>query len=116
MVLLLVLSTILFYLRPSEDASQDDFSSIPATMYLSVMMLTGQGQPEGTLPWYTKVICAVTAIFAVAQFAIPASMLTWGFEQEAERRIKLQHEKRVKRLEAIKSGKGQEQETEGYSS
>jgi len=57
-------------------------------MYLSVMMLTGQGQPEGALPWYTKLIVICTSIFSVAQFAIPASMLTWGFEQEAQRRIK----------------------------
>eukprot|EP01052_Picozoa_sp_SAG31_P006311 SAG31_NODE_288_length_18400_cov_55.018851_14_plen_63_part_00 len=48
-------------------------------------MLTGQGQPDGELPWYTKVIIVATAMFSIALFAIPAGMLTWGFEAEAER-------------------------------
>jgi voltage-gated potassium channel len=108
MILLLVLSTLLFYMAPPETADSADFSSIPATMYLSVMMLTGQGQPEGTMPWYTKLICVITAVFAVAQFAIPASMLTWGFEAEAQRRIKKKHDDRMKQLQKIKDNKWQE--------
>jgi len=86
--LMLSTATLLYYLRPVDN---EDFSSIPATIFLSVMMLTGQGGPEGTLPWYTKVICAGTAFFSVAIFAIPASMLTWGFEAEAERLAKKAH-------------------------
>lgn len=92
-VMLIITSTLLFLLRPEHD-TEDDFSSVFATMYLAVMMLTGQGQPSGVLPWYTKVMCCITSVFAVAQFAIPASMLTWGFEQEAERRMKKAAEKR----------------------
>merc|ERR1719446_13639 len=49
-------------------------------------------------------VCVITAIFAVAQFAIPASMLTWGFEQEAERRIKKNHDKRAAQLKRVKEG------------
>ena len=30
-------------------------------------MLTGQGQPVGQLPWYTKVIVVVTAVLATAR-------------------------------------------------
>jgi hypothetical protein len=30
-------------------------------------------------------VVALTACFSIAFFAIPASMLTWGFEAEAER-------------------------------
>lgn len=104
-VLILVLATLLYYCRPKDwEATGEDFSSIIGTMYLSVMMLTGQGTPEGVLPWYTKAICALTAVFAVAQFAIPASMLTWGFEQEAERRMKKRKEEREKKLEMMKKG------------
>jgi hypothetical protein len=115
-ILILILSTFLYYLAPKDVTLEEDFSSIPATMYLSVMMLTGQGGPAGWLPWYTKLICAITAVFAVAQFAIPASMLTWGFEQEAERRIKKRHEQRAKKLAMIKSGHMQDQELSSESS
>jgi len=89
---------------PDTPGLEDDFESIPATMYLSVMMLTGQGQPGGQLPWYTKVIVVVTAVLATAQFAIPASMLTWGFEQEAERRLHKNHQAQIKQKERILKG------------
>eukprot|EP00525_Craspedostauros_australis_P006005 CAMPEP_0198112148 /NCGR_PEP_ID=MMETSP1442-20131203/4046_1 /TAXON_ID= /ORGANISM="Craspedostauros australis, Strain CCMP3328" /LENGTH=218 /DNA_ID=CAMNT_0043768833 /DNA_START=11 /DNA_END=667 /DNA_ORIENTATION=+ len=54
-------------------------------MYLSTLMLTGQGGPSGDLPWYTKGVVLLTGAFSIGMFAIPASMLTWGFEAEAER-------------------------------
>ena len=54
-------------------------------MYLSTLMLTGQGGPEGDLPWYTKGVVLLTGAFSIGMFAIPASMLTWGFEAEAAR-------------------------------
>ncbi|KNC82133.1 hypothetical protein SARC_05571 [Sphaeroforma arctica JP610] len=134
MILMLFTSTLLYYLRPgtepaaaltamtnhvysamggdvnnsisqaTNDADPSDFSSIPATFYLSVLMLTGQGQPEGYMPWYTKTVCALTAIFSVAIFAIPASMLTWGFEAEAERIMRKARDKRIE-IEAIRSAR-----------
>lgn len=107
-VLLLATSTVLFYLRPGTEVESGgevaDFSSIPATMYLAIMMLTGQGGPEGVLPWYTKAVVTVTAFFSVAQFAIPASMLTWGFEMEAQRRVKRQKEERKVQVQRLKQG------------
>ena len=42
----------------------------------------------------TQLIVVFTAIGSVAVFAIPASMLAWGFEAEAERLIRLRDEKR----------------------
>ncbi|CAK9050211.1 unnamed protein product [Durusdinium trenchii] len=106
LILILLMSTVLYYMAPPPDTPglEDDFESIPATMYLSVMMLTGQGQPGGQLPWYTKVIVVVTAVLATAQFAIPASMLTWGFEQEAERRLHKNHQAQIKQKERILKG------------
>ena len=62
-----------------------EFESIPSTMYLATLMLTGQGGPEGDLPWYTKAVVLLTSAFSIGMFAIPVSMLTWGFEAEAER-------------------------------
>ena len=90
-VLVLVTAVLLYYLRPPGSRQQglvdvDDFHSIPATLYLSTLMLTGQGGPEdaGDLPWYTRCVVLATAVFSVAMFAIPASMLTWGFEAGEE--------------------------------
>jgi len=101
-VMILTMATLLYYMRPEEH--NKEFSSILATIYIAVMMLTGQGGPEGDLPWYTKVVVIVTAIFAVAQFAIPASMLTWGFEQEAQRRIVKRAEENKKQAAKLLSG------------
>ena len=79
-------SILLYTLRPMDvDRSDldnlDDFHSIPATLYMATLMLTGQGGPDADdLPWYTRSVILITAVFSVAMFAIPASMLTWGFE------------------------------------
>jgi hypothetical protein len=88
--LVLFTSIAMYYLRPRgddvkmvEDAA--DFESIGSTMVLSLLMLTGQGGPSGELPWYTQIVVLMTGMFSVAMFAIPASMLTWGFEAEAQR-------------------------------
>lgn len=37
------------------------------------------------LQWYTKVVVGLTGALSVAMYAIPVSLLTWGFEAEAER-------------------------------
>ena len=132
-MLMVATSTLLWYLQPAKNAnttttmhlaahgprtcihsggvgeapppdSQDDFSSIPATFYLAVLMLTGQGTPAGVLPWYTKIIVIVTAIFSVPIFVIPAGMLTWGFEAEAERLMRKRRERRRKAKVAVAAG------------
>lgn len=88
--LVLFTSILMYYLRPRGDAIKmvddpGDFDSIGSTMVLSLLMLTGQGGPSGQLPWYTQSVVLMTGMFSIAMFAIPASMLTWGFEAEAER-------------------------------
>lgn len=103
--LVLVTAFLMYYLRPREPTEDSaDFSSIGATMYLSTLMLTGQGGPDGDLPWYTKGVVLLTGVFSIGMFAIPASMLTWGFEAEAERlaarAIQKAREKRKKAGEA----------------
>lgn len=90
MYLVVVTSILMYYLRPrGKDAElvddPTDFQSIAKTMVLSTLMLTGQGGPSGNLPWYTQLVVLLTGIFSIGMFAIPASMLTWGFEAEAER-------------------------------
>ena len=101
-ILMMATSTLLWYLQPPNSTSE--FESIPATFYLSILMLTGQGTPDGILPWYTKVIVMLTAVFSVPIFVIPSSMLTWGFEAEAERLMRRKRERRRKEKEAKKRG------------
>lgn len=67
-------------------------------------MLTGQGQPEGDLPWYTKLVCCLTAFLSVPVFVIPSSMLTWGFEAEAERLVVQKHEEYKAEVKRIARG------------
>jgi Ion transport protein len=87
-------AVLLYLCRPPTDLNsadgRSDFSSIPATLYLSIALLTGQGGPrdEDDLPWYTKAIVVLTSLVSVVMFAIPASMLTWGWEAEAARMAK----------------------------
>ena len=97
LTLVLLTSVLLYYARPTPDwlekngngnSSFSQFQSLPDTAYLSILMLTGQGQPEGPLPWFTKIIVALNAFISVGLFAVLASMLTWGFEQEAERLLR----------------------------
>lgn len=88
--LVMITSVLLYYFRPRNIQDAEDFQSIAATCYLAMLMLTGQGGPDGDLPWYTKAVVLLTSVFSVAMFAIPASMLTWGFEAEAARMAKRQ--------------------------
>lgn len=101
-MMMIATSTFLWYLQPPNSTEQ--FESIPATFYLSILMLTGQGTPDGVLPWYTKIIVMLTAVFSVPIFVIPSSMLTWGFEAEAERLMRRKRERRRKEKEAKKRG------------
>lgn len=71
--LTMVTAVLLYLLRPSVDTDQN-FTSITATLYIAVLLLTGQGGPDGDLPWYTKAVVLLTSIFSVAMFAIPSSM------------------------------------------
>eukprot|EP00940_MAST-03C_sp_MAST-3C-sp2_P000019 g19.t1 len=105
-MLMLTTSTILYYIAKLSDDMEgnSDFTSIPASLYLSVMMLTGQGGPEGTIPWFMKILCALTAIFSVPVFVIPSSMLTWGFEAEAERMMAKDRERRLRLKRSREAG------------
>ncbi len=87
--LVLFTAVLMYYLRPKDPKHSQDFQSLARTMYLSTLMLTGQGGPDGDMPWYTKGVVLMTGVFSIGMFAIPASMLTWGFEAEAERMANL---------------------------
>ena len=100
--LVFVTAILLYYFRPQlhgheAQAVPDEFKSISSTLYLAAQLLTGGGglSSDVVLPWYTKAVLLLTSVFSVAMFAIPASMLTWGFEAEAERLAKRARQKRV---------------------
>jgi len=106
LVMLLFTSTMVYYLGPGKVLDDADYTSIPQTMYLCVLMLTGEWAPTTpSLTWYSKLSQGLVACFSVGLFAIPASMLTWGFEAEAER-LADKNRQRVKELKmATKNGK-----------
>jgi hypothetical protein len=101
-VLLLVTSSTLYFAQGSSDP--DMFGSIPRCMYLAMLMLTGQGIPEGEFPWYTKALIATTAFFSVAVFAIPSAMLAYGFEVEADRLRKWKLSNKREQARCLKAG------------
>ena len=112
-LLVLITSVLMYYLRPqNDDSDAENFNSLLGTMYLSTLMLTGQGGPEGDLPWYTKMVVLLTGFFSVAMFAIPSSMLTWGFEAEAERCAKKARQKYVQSMRNSTEEEAQEEENE----
>lgn len=102
-LMVLASAVALYYARPAHD-DQDNFNSILSCGYLAILMLTGQGEPFGVMPWYTRIVISIVALFAIAQFAIPASMLTWGFEQEAEHNIDVQHKREKQRAKRLSEG------------
>ena len=77
--LIIVTSVLMYLLRPRGKDVENlddltDFESISSTMVLSVLMLTGQGGPEGQLPWYTQIVVLLTGLFLIAMFATPVEM------------------------------------------
>ena len=60
-------SIMLYYFRPpiTREDPNEEFQSILSTMYLATLMLTGQGGPEGELPWYTKGVVLLTSAFSI---------------------------------------------------
>lgn len=92
-----------------------EFESISATMYLATLMLTGQGGPERDLPWYTKAVVLLTSAFSIGMFAIPVSMLTWGFEAEAARCAKRTRQLEKRRNNSVNEDIDYDVSTEEYS-
>jgi len=80
-----VTSAMLFLAGDEECSARNGLDSLPGAMYAAVLMLTGLGSPEGELNAMLRVVTVVTAFLSVPFFAVPAAMLTWGFEGEAAR-------------------------------
>ena len=88
-VLILMTGSALFYLNGDE--GDESFESIPKSLFMSMLLLTGQGidyegKKYGT---FMLTIISLTSLMSVAIFAIPAAVMAWGFEEEALRMQKL---------------------------
>lgn len=68
-----------------------------------VMGMIGQGiDYDGKgFNWPMQMLIAVSAVLAVAMFAIPAAMMAWGFEAEAERLYAKAKERERLKAEAL---------------
>ena len=76
-----------------------------ATLDSTVTACAVEMRACAALPWYTQAVVASTACVSIAFFAIPASMLTWGFEAEAERLFNKAVERRRRMLRAQAEGR-----------
>lgn len=81
----LVIFMLLFTSAMLWAASDGHYNGLPSAMYDALLMLTGQGGPDFELTTKMELVTAITAFLSVPFFAVPAAMLTWGFEGEAER-------------------------------
>ena len=85
---LLVISSSLMYFAEHDD-QPENFSSIPATMWWSVVTLTTVGYGD-TYPVTAigQTIAAIIAILGIGMFALPAGILGAGFVDALESRRK----------------------------
>jgi len=79
-VLLVVQATLLWAVEHNDFPER--YGSIPRTLWYSVLMITGMGGYEVPMNVWGKLIAAVTAVLAVALFALPVGILSNGFITE----------------------------------
>jgi len=96
MFMLLFTSALLFVTASPEVRKTNEIDDVPSAMFLAVLMLTGQGTPDGELPFISKCVVVLTAFLSVPFFAVPAAMITWGFEGEAERLAQQQRKRHAR--------------------
>ncbi len=84
-VLLVLASSLMFYAE--KDAQPDKFSSIPATMWWSIITLTTVGYGDvAPITSFGRVIAGGIAILGIGLFALPAGILGSSFLEQIERR------------------------------
>ena len=115
---ILASATLLYATCSPEERCREEngIIDLPSATYAAAMMLTGQASPEGGkgLPLFQAVVL-LTAFLSVPFFAVPAAMLTWGFEGEAQR-LAAREAERASRREAYADGGASHIELEEESS
>ena len=83
--LLVLASSLMYYIE--ESAQPEKFSSIPETMWWSIITLTtvGYGDVAPITPW-GRLLAAVIALLGIGIFALPAGILGSGFMEQVSRR------------------------------
>ncbi len=83
--LLVLASSLMYYIEQS--AQPDKFSSIPATMWWSIITVTtvGYGDVAPVTPW-GRLLAGVIALLGIGIFALPAGILGSGFMEQVNRR------------------------------
>ncbi|WP_424356507.1 ion transporter [Methanocella sp. MCL-LM] len=83
-ILLIISSTLVYYAE--FEAQPDKFSSIIATMWWSIITLltVGYGDVYPITP-VGRFFGALTAVFGIAMFALPAGLISSGFMEELNR-------------------------------
>jgi voltage-gated potassium channel len=85
MVLLVLTSTIIYMLE--HDAQPQLFSSIPASMWWSIVTIASVGYGDITpVTLGGRVFAGFTMLLGIAMFAVPAGILATGFASEIRRR------------------------------
>ena len=105
--LTIVLSAVLLYATCTTEErcrEENGIVDLPSATYAAAMMLTGQASPEGGKGLIAfRAVVMLTAFLSVPFFAVPAAMLTWGFEGEAAR-LAVNEKRRASRGEAYADG------------
>jgi len=99
-VLFICTSSALYF---AERGHSSQFTSIPNSMYAALLMLTAQEVPRAAdLTVAGQVVVAISAVFSVGVFAVPAGIIGWGFESVGEKfqrhREDLKKKKEIQRL------------------
>ena len=88
---LLVISSSLMYFAEHDD-QPEVFTSIPATMWWSIVTLTTVGYGDAfPITALGQTIAAIIAILGIGMFALPAGLLGAGFAEELEKRRTGEH-------------------------
>lgn len=103
LILFMFTSTALYF---SQGAVDPECSSIPASFFTAALLLTGQGYWNAVpLTPAGRWVVAISNVFSVAVFAIPAGILASGLEPIGEEIHDQRRRIREKRARAIKASK-----------
>jgi voltage-gated potassium channel len=85
LVLLVLTSTIIYMLE--NDAQPQLFSSIPASLWWSIVTIASVGYGDMTpVTAFGRIFAGFTMLLGIAMFAVPAGILATGFASEIRRR------------------------------
>lgn len=85
LVLLVLTSTIIYMLE--NDAQPQLFSSIPASLWWSIVTIASVGYGDMTpVTVFGRIFAGFTMLLGIAMFAVPAGILATGFATEIRRR------------------------------